>query len=243
LRREEVAQLAGLGVTWYTRLEQGQEIGVSTQVLESIARTLQLSPDERNHLFILARAQLPLSPQPATTAVGPALQQVLASLQPNPAYVTNKDWDIVAWNEAAVQVFSDFGAFPADERNLVWLVFLHPPMRQLYVDWPCVAQRTLALFRASAARDGTNPVFARRRDALLRSSPEFRAWWPQYDVDDMHVGRKELNHPRVGYMAFHAMNLLSPDTPDLRIFVYTPLADTDTPQKLAALCPPTHPSR
>ncbi|MGG3574289.1 helix-turn-helix transcriptional regulator [Bacillus gobiensis] len=192
LRREELAQISGISYTWYMKLEQGQNIQVSEQVLESLSQALRLSANERNHLYVLARKQLPLPKQTEIHQVNQELQLVLNSFNSSPAFVTNERWDIVGWNHAASKVFVDYSTLFSWERNLVWLIFTRPEFRELYIEWECVAQRVLALFRASGGHDTNETWFTKLRDQLLQISPEFQSWWSQHDVGDAHVGRKEL---------------------------------------------------
>src|SRR6266699_5833052 len=175
LRREELALVAGIGVTWYTGLEQGRAITVSMQVLESLARVLDLNADERNHLFLLARQQQPVDPYLFTTAVSPALQCILDNMGISPAYVANPRWDLLAWNQAMACVYqTDFGALPLRERNILRLVFTSPSQRMPLIDWEKAAQGLLALFRVSTQRY----VGELWREALVaeleRASPQFR---------------------------------------------------------------------
>ena len=114
LRREEVAQLAGVGVTWYTWLEQGRDIHVSTQVLDSLAQTFRLTPAEKAHLFLLAGQASPAQPIPPKEHVSPFLHQFLEHLGTSPAYITGRRWDVLAWNLAACQVFANFATMPED---------------------------------------------------------------------------------------------------------------------------------
>lgn len=235
LRREELAQLAGIGLAWYVKLEQGQDIQVSAQVLESLARTLQLTPDERTYLFVLAREHLPLPIHTAPPQISAELQNVLDTFLPSPAFVVNERLDIVGWNRTASQIFADFAALPAWERNLVWLVFTDPAQRTLYVQWEKTAQRILGLFRASGGQHADDDWFIERRDQLMQASPEFRAWWVRHDVGEGHLKRKELVHPVVGLLVVQPMALVVADDPNLIISLYTPLPEADTARKLAQL--------
>src|SRR5260370_30160517 len=152
LRREELALLAGVGATWYTWLEQGRAITVSGQVLESLARVLQLDADERTHLFILAREQLPADPLPLTQTVDSALQLILDTMGIYPAWVLSPRWDIIAWNQAACRVLGDVSVMTSRERHILWLLFTDARYRAMAVDWEREAQRFLALFRATTQR-------------------------------------------------------------------------------------------
>jgi transcriptional regulator with XRE-family HTH domain len=235
LRREELAQLAGIGVTWYTSLEQGRAITVSTQVLESLARVLDLNAVERNHLFLLAREQQPADPYPFTTAVSPALQHILESMGTSPAYVTNPRWDVLAWNQAMACVYTDYGALPLRERNILRLMFTHPLQRVLLANWEQAAQGLLALFRASTERYVGESWLKALVAELELVSPEFRAWWPCHAIQTTHTGKKELNHPLVGRLVLQPTTFQVTDAPDLRMIIYTPLAEANTAKKLAQL--------
>ncbi len=235
LRREELAQVAGISPTWYMKLEQGQEIQVSAQVLESLCRVLQLTADERTHLYLLARQQLPLPLKPHTSQISEDLQGVLDALNPHPAFVVNERWDVMGWNIAAGQVFADYGVYSDWERNLAWMMFTQSDQRTLYANWECWAKLTLSLFRASGARAAGELWFIERRDRLIQMSAEFREWWPQHEVGEAHMGHKELNHPLVGSLMLRSTTLLVADDPNLKLFVYTPLPQADTAQKLAWL--------
>ena len=235
LRREELAQIAGIGLTWYTKLEQGQDIRVSEQMLESLAQTLQLTPDERVHLFVLARGHPPLPARTCTHQLGVEHQRLLNDLNPNPAYVTNDCWDIIGWNQAASSVFSDFAALSLWERNLVWIILTHPSQRTLVVNWECVAQRMVGLFRASGARDPGASWFIERRDRLLEVSPAFRDWWTQYDVGEVNIQRKDLHHPLVGRLSLQSTIMQLLDVAELKFFIYTPLPENDTASKIRNL--------
>ncbi len=235
LRREEVAQLADVGTTWYTWLEQERAIRVSAQVLDSIARALQLDGAERRHLFLLADQPLPPLPPPFEERVSPALQRLLDAQGRNPAYVVGRRWDRIAWNGAARAVFDDFPTLPPRERNTVWRLFTDPTKRRFHVDWVGTAQHVLAQFRADSARHVGDPWFTELIDDLHRASPEFRAWWPRHDVWGNPDGRKELEHPCSGRLVLEHTTLQVPDAPDLKVIMYTPLPEADTAVKLAGL--------
>jgi len=239
LRREELALLAGIGVTWYTGLEQGRAITVSTQVLESLARVLDLNADERNHLFLLARQQQPADPYPFTTAVSPALQSIVDNMGISPAYIANPRWDLLAWNQAMACVYqTDFGALPVRERNILRLVFTSPSQHMPLVFWEKAAQGLLAQFRASTERYVGEPWRSALVTELEQASPQFRSWWPRYDIQATHTEKKELNHPLVGRLLLQPTTFQVTDAPDLRMVIYTPLEEANTVQKLARLVEP-----
>ena len=228
LRRTEVAHLASVSVDWYTWLEQGRSITVSTQVLESIAQTLHLDANEREHLFLLAHQQLPLERVPTRPAVSATVQRFLDHLGTSPAYVTEEHWDVVAWNDAACAVFGDFGQMKTQERNLIWRMFLAPSHRQMLADWEEHARQVLAQFRASCGRLFDDPRVAELLNDLMTNSPEFRAWWPDHEVQRIPEGKKVFNHPQKGFLVFEHLTFEVYDAPELKVTVYTPVDETET---------------
>jgi transcriptional regulator with XRE-family HTH domain len=236
LRREEVATLAGVSVDWYTRLEQGRDIQVSAQVLDSIARALRLSAADRRHLFQLAlRQQPPDSPSPRPT-VPRALQSFLDLQEVAPAFVVDPTITVIAWNKAASAVYGDYAAMSELERNSVWRTFTSPYMRELLQDgWEEHARRQLARFRAGYGRFVGDPWWTERIGELTRVSPEFRQWWPQQDVLYSPEGRKLIHHPVVGKLAFENVSFQASESPDLQIKVSTPLPDFETASKIRRL--------
>jgi transcriptional regulator with XRE-family HTH domain len=235
LRREELALLAGVGATWYTWLEQGRAITVSGQVLESLARVLQLDADERTHLFILARDQLPADPLPLTQTVDSALQLILDTMGIYPAWVLSPRWDIIAWNQAACRMFADFSTMTSRERHLLWFLFIDPRHRAMAVDWEREAQRFLALFRASTQRYVGEAWLTELVNDLKQVSPSFREWWSRYDVQGVQTEHKHLIHPLVGLLILQAKTFQVADHPDLQMIVYTPVSGTGTAARLAVL--------
>lgn len=236
LRREEVAQLAHVGVSWYTLLEQGRALHPSREVLQSIVEALQLTSEERHHLFVLADQQplveTPVSPE----QVSPALRRVLDALNPLPAYVIGRRWDVLAWNATAEQVLLLSKSAPPYAYNCVWRMFADPLSRHLYhPKWEQVAQKVLAGFRAESARNTDEAWFKHLIADLQRVSPEFRAWWPRHDVRGRSDARKEIEHPLVGGLMFEHTSLQVPTLPELKLMIYTPLPETDTLEKLQQL--------
>jgi transcriptional regulator with XRE-family HTH domain len=235
LRREEVAQLAGISVTWYTWLEQGRDIGVSEQVLESIATTLRLGVQERNHVFRLARKQVPPDPSPTTQTVSPALRSVLDNLSVSPAWVIERRWSTLAWNRAAREVFGDFGAGPSGERNILRFVFTDEALRRRLVDWEAFARSMLATFRASCGKHVGESWFLRLVEDLKRGSPEFRRWWPQHDVREAPLERLVLDHPDVGPLELDNVSFQVKSGPELRVCVYAAAPGSQTAEKIERL--------
>lgn len=227
--------IAGVGTTWYTWLEQGREVRPSVEVLTALAEALRLDAAEKQHLFILADRQQPERRAVAPEKVDGPLLHMLQSLVLQPAYVVGRRWDVLAWNPAAVAVFGDYGLLEGDARNIVHMVFTSPHHRHLLVDWEQLARTVLASFRAASARYVGDPDFERLIELMTRSSPEFRAWWPQRDVAHRLSGVKHVRHPSAGAMTFEHMSLSIGDGSDMKLIVYTPLAEQNSIAKLQAL--------
>jgi transcriptional regulator with XRE-family HTH domain len=224
LRREEVAQLAGVGITWYTWLEQGRPINVSTAVLDAVARTLRLDRHERAHLFTLAGHADRLPDQVPDVVPGP-VQAVLDALDPVPARVVSARWDVLAYNRAEAAVMGDYALRPPQERNIVWLLFCDPGMRERVPAWTDDAAYVLAQFRAAMAEHVGEPAWRRLLEELSERSADFRRMWERHDVAGPAPHVKRLWHPRVGELRFETATLLLPDPPGARMTVHTPSDD------------------
>ncbi|MGW3999437.1 helix-turn-helix transcriptional regulator [Amycolatopsis sp. NPDC004772] len=215
LRREELALLAGISATWLTYLEQGRDVRPSGQVLDALARALRLTGAEQEHLHRLAgRGDAPGESFPEEAA--PEVAGVPALLGGNPAYVTGICYDVLAVNDAAEELFRGIG--PGG--NVVRWLFTEPAAREVLVDWAQEARGVLARLRAIAGRHPDHPRVTRLVAELTEASPEVRAWWPQYDVQFSHAGRKRLRHPRLGeitvpHAAFHVA-----ERPEQTLVVY-----------------------
>ena len=232
LRREEVAQLAGVGITWYTWLEQGREINPSAQVLDAIARTLQLDVHEHSHLFTLAGL--------ATTTIAsecqalcPTIQPLIDQLEPFPAMVVNARLDLLAYNRVYASFFDDLDTIPLEDRNLLWLLFTHPQWRAAVVDWEDV-DRVVAEYRAAMAEHLDDPAWKTLVTRLHRASPEFSAVWERHDVQGVESRTKRTRHPTAGLLKVDYTNLWIGQQVGVRIVTYTP-ADERTRAKLEAL--------
>lgn len=235
LRREEVAQLAGIGLTWYTWLEQGRPIQVSTQVIESLSRVLLLGREERIHLCLLAKQPLPSDIPGYQGTVSPALQHVLDSLVLCPSLVTDQRWNVIAWNKAACLMFGDFTKMNIRERNIVWAMFTDHKYKQLIIDWSQYAKRLLGRFRATFGRYIEDPWLAQFIEDLKMQSPEFNSWWPLHEIESNSEKYKQLNHPAAGILDFEVSNFDVSDNSGLKMIVHTPLAGTDTAAKMKSL--------
>jgi transcriptional regulator with XRE-family HTH domain len=235
LRREEVAQLAGVGTTWYTWLEQGRDVRASLEVLEAIAAALRMSPAERAHLVLLGRGDRVLPCKGPPERVSPALRRLIENLGPNPAYLLGRRWDYLAWNRAMEVLFSWKPGRDPLSRNHIWLMFMDPARRELMDDWERSARTIAAKFRADHARNIGDPAFEQLISALRSSSPEFRKWWNKHEVASGGEARKELNHPAAGRLVFmHAVFNREMES-EHRLVLYSPVDEDDTPARFARL--------
>jgi len=232
LRREEVSTLAGISATLYTWLEQGREIGVSSRVLDSVARVLKLDSLERTRLFQLAMRQPPTDRAARRPSVSPLLKRLIDNISATPALVMGRRLDLLAWNYAARAFFVDFEAIPADERNLLWLFFTNPTMRLRYVDWPARAQHVLAQFRLEYGRAAGDPEFEALVEKLKLVSREFAEWWTRHDVRLLDEGRTEYRHPAVGRLIAEYINFSVNGNPELTVAVLTPAPELRSIEKV-----------
>ncbi|MCL6323851.1 helix-turn-helix transcriptional regulator [Pectobacterium polaris] len=191
LRREEVAALAGVGLTWYTWLEQGRDIGVSAAFLDSLARVLKLDAAERRHLFLLAHERPPAEPGKTWCVVPPLVRRLMHDLAPHPAYILNLRWDVLTFNEPANQLFS-FDAHPSERRNLLWLLFTDPLLHERFIDWERQAPQMLSSFRRDFARATQEADIHELVDELEQVSPDFKTWWRQHEVHAPCSGVRQL---------------------------------------------------
>ncbi|PNE35245.1 XRE family transcriptional regulator [Streptomyces eurocidicus] len=234
LRREEVAHLAAVGVTWYTWLEQARDIKVSAQVLDSIARALMLDRVERSHLFALAETA---DPMPDTTCLGVSeqLRMMLERLEPFPACVQNARYDIRAYNRAYGRLMGGLDSLPVEEHNCLWLAFTHPRIGDTFVDRPEVIQSMAAKFRASMAEHIADPAWNCLLKRLLDASPEFRALWARHEVAPPTARTARVfQHPEAGLLRLNLTSLWVGPQSGARLVTFVP-ADETTRERLELL--------
>jgi transcriptional regulator with XRE-family HTH domain len=234
LRREEVAVLAGVSTEWYTRLEKGHTAGVSEDVLEAVARALQLDEAERTYLFDLARAAIKptRSPQRRSSAqVQPRVQWMLDSMTGSAAFVANGRLDIVAANSLGRALHSPLFGAPRRPANFARFQFLDPRARDFYPDWEGAANITVALLRAEAGRFPGDAQLRELVGELSTVSEEFRTRWAAHDVRIHHNGAKQFRHPVVGTLdlGYYTLELPTEDHRGLRLTIYT--AEPGTPSE------------
>jgi hypothetical protein len=233
LRREEVATLAGVGVTWYTWLEQGRDINASSQVLDAVARTLLLDPHERLHLFRLADA--PDGTGAAdSTAVSPTSQTLLDKLDPFPACIRNARYDVLAWNAAYDRLMGPLDGLPFQERNSLWRMFTVPSCRAATLDWEEGTRRMVAEYRAAMAEHVAEPAWKCLVSRLSKASPEFVETWERHEVAQPENLTKRYLHPQAGLLKLNYTHLWLGQRLGTRMTVYTP-ADQQTQERLTDL--------
>ena len=237
LRREEVALLAGVGVTWYTWLEQGRPINASTQVLDAIARTLRLDQPEREHLYRLAdvpEARAAEKEAAQLAEVVPDIQQILDGFTGLPAALLNERFDLLAWNAAYAAVFPDVVSQPVCERNVLWLSFTLPACCHPYPRCDPQLQRLVAQLRAAYGRHVGEPAWTKFVRRLQSASPEFARLWAQHDVASPASYLKVFRHPAHDRLVMTTTSLGVHAAPGTRMIVYTP-SDEITRAALASL--------
>jgi transcriptional regulator with XRE-family HTH domain len=226
LRREEVAQLASLSVTYYTFLEQGRPVRPSPQVLDALAAALRMSAAERRYLHVLAygpggvAGQDPSAPAPPER-LDPAVADLVKRLDPFPTLVKGRRWDVLTANSAACELFADWSAGAPGERNLVRWMFTTDRAREVYLEWEPEARAMLGRFRLSAARYPDDPDIRALIAELQRDSEHVRDWWPRHDVTAIGSGTKKLRHPRLGPVEYSHVVLQVADRPDQTLVTYS----------------------
>jgi transcriptional regulator with XRE-family HTH domain len=233
LRREEVAQLAAVGVTWYTWLEQARDIQVSAQVLDAIARGLLLDASERRHLFALAGAPDPAPPISCPT-ITPSVAALMEQLEPMPCMAANARFDILAYNRPYSWMIGDLDAVAPQDRNLLLLAFTHPDWKRALVDYEQATSMMVAKFRSAMADHVAEPAWKALLKRLMLASPEFAAKWGQHEVGATGNGEKRFLNPHVGLLHVEFTNLWLGPRESTRLVVYTP-ADEETRERLERL--------
>ncbi|MGW4161662.1 helix-turn-helix transcriptional regulator [Streptomyces sp. NPDC004788] len=223
LRREEVAQLSAVGVTWYTWLEQARPIQVSPQVLDALADALQLDPTERTHLFALA-GQADPHPEAACPTVTPALRALLTQLEPIPACVQNGRYEYLAYNRTFGRLYCDLEKLPREDRNTLWLAFTNDDFRAAAAaELPEVQRAIAGKFRAAMAEHLAEPAWKALLRRLQDASPEFREIWARHDVVDSGGRAKVVRNAHVGLLNVEHTNLWLGPAAGSRLITYVPL--------------------
>ncbi|MFG2142345.1 helix-turn-helix transcriptional regulator [Streptomyces sp. NPDC048650] len=231
LRREEVAVLSGVGVSWYTWLEQGRDITVSEEVVGAIARALLLNAAERAHLYRLAGLHPPQDAPAPSAPTSPELQRLLDSWLPRPGYIRDRHWNFAAVNEMAREVFG----YGDTDHNCLVSFFTNARYRALHRHWAECAPEVAAGFRADAARYPDDGEFERIAGDLAAVSPEFAELWARHDVAEHTSAVKAVDHAEAGVLVFDATLMPLPDTPGHSLILHNPRPGTDTQERLEEL--------
>jgi transcriptional regulator with XRE-family HTH domain len=220
LRREEVAELAGIGVDWYIRLEQGRTVSPSVATIDALARALRLGKVEHAHLRALARNADRRAFVRET--VPEAMRRMVKELR-QPAYLTGRRWDLLAWNDAADDLFG-FNRLAEEDRNILLCVLTAPDARRLFgAAWTEEARRMVAQFRTTHDLWAGDPAFTDLLERLRQGCPGFAMWWEEHDIRAGGAGRKQLNHPTKGLVSFDYATFQANEDPSLKLAIYTPV--------------------
>ena len=234
LRREEAAMLAGISVEYYTRLERGNAAGASEDVLEGVARSLQLDEAERAHLFDLVRGanakSRPARRRPAQERVRPTVQRILDSITA-PAYVRNGRLDLIAANTLGHALYAPVFEDPSGTPNMARFTFLTPRAGDFFHDWEKIASDAVAILRAEVGRDPYDKLLSHLIGELSTRSDEFRVRWAAHNVKFHRTGAKTLHHPVVGDLTLDYEALDLPGDTGQRILVYS--AEPGSPSQQA----------
>jgi transcriptional regulator with XRE-family HTH domain len=225
LRREEVAELAGLSTTWYTWIEQGRDVSVSPTALARLARALRLGRAQRQYLFELAGKR---DPDPGASDIDElpaALTACVASIA-GPAYLLDRHWDARAWNPAAERLFAGW-LDRLGGRNLLRFIFLEPAARLLISDWERRARRVVAEFRAHCGAHLDDPGLRRLIDELRGLSADFAQMWEQHGVLGREGGERTFNHPTDGFLRFEQVTFELASHADIKLTILVPLTQCD----------------
>ena len=220
LKREEVAQLAGVSLTWYTWIEQGRDINFSVDVLNSVLRALQLSPHERRYAFELCGFQF--DSDSSNQDIAPSLRQLVDHQNPYPAYILGRYWHVLHINQSASELFCGFDELPAQRRNIIWYTFACDEARTLVHEWEIRARRIIAEFRADCRAYLTDRWLIELIDDLRKVSSEFDMWWEQHDVQFREEKQKIFHHPTRGILTFNQHTLKVSANSDVKLIVHVP---------------------
>lgn len=226
LRREEVALLAGVGVTWYAWLEQGRQINASMQVLDAVARTLRLDRVEREHLYRLAEAT-PLRTECARHVVPDTIREIVFSLEPLPASLINSRFDILLSNNASEELFWAWHSMPCIHKNTLWCCVTEPTARDKFPEYEKHVRYLVARLRSAYSRHIGDQDWEEDIRRLSSLSREFADLWARHEVADPEPRVLTYQHPRAGSLSLAISELEVPYMPEARIVVYTP-RDDDT---------------
>ncbi|WP_194814896.1 helix-turn-helix transcriptional regulator [Nocardia sp. XZ_19_385] len=226
LRREEVAELAGVSLTWYTWLEQGRKIAASPQVVDALARALRLEPVQHRQLRRLAGLADPVVKYQVGDEIS-RLQRMVDALCPTPAVVHDARLDFVVWNTAFSRIRTDPAALPPERRNLLWWMYTDERNRAMMRRWEPAARAILSQFRVLLGNSPGDPRLTQVVSELSAASAEFRTWWLEYPVQDFRPTTIGIDHPEAGPIDLELFQLRPVENPELLLVVQLPATDDD----------------
>ena len=235
LRREEVAMLAGVGLSWYTWLEQGRDINVSAAFLENVARALALSEVERRHLFVLAHRRPPPVLGQTECCISPLVQQLLDDLTRRPAYILNLHWDVIAWNEAGNRLFG-FDDVPSDQRNMMWMLFSDDSLNSRIRNWPEQAGQILSSFRRDFAQNPNDEILCALIDRLVDQSSAFADLWHHQTGHVRCHGTRYIQCGNIGPVGFDHSTFVVDEEKHLRMVVYAAMGNDKNAAAFEDVC-------
>lgn len=226
LRREEVAILAGVSLTYYTWLEQGRDLTPSRDVIDSIAQALQLSSVEKSHLYQLWNPHASDTDFATPTIVNPQMQKIIDQIT-YPCHITNERSEVLAWNKVAKEKFTDFASIPVQRRYFIRLLFEDMEMRQRIVNLEEFSNYSVGVFRTYYDKYRNDPWFETTVEHLIQNSAEFERIWRQYDVEPKKIQKIILLSPGAHQSVHYNIHSLvnHSDSPDIHICIYTPVTD------------------
>ncbi len=236
LRREEVAQRAAVGITWYTWLEQGRNITVSPQVLHGIARALQFNTIEQRHLFALARLPIPEQIEELSYEITPKIQAIINGFGDLPVMLINQKWDVLAWNPLMQKLCGTLEGKTQGKRNILRIMFTDPQSRNRILNWEQQAKSSIGLFRSAKAKFVETEWYLELIANLTADSKEFREWWPRQTICQAMNTPKRYSHPdpRIGKLDVETTLLDVPEYPNLQLLINTPVNEQSR-KKLTSL--------
>ena len=228
LRREEVAAMAGVGITWYTWLEQGRDIGVSSEFLDDLCKVLKLDPAERRHLYMLTQKRPPKESARTAYTVPVVIRDMLFRLPDNPAFVLNLRWDVLAWNGAGDKLFG-FSDQPQETRNMLWMTFADERLRARLSPWEEQARRLLTSFKRDFVQSPQDAELISLTENLSRMDDAFRLWWKRPDIDGLCNGKRTFDLDHLGEVTLSHLTMILDNDRQLRLVYYTPLDEATEP--------------
>lgn len=236
LRREEIAFLSGVSLTWYTWLEQGRDINPSRQVIDAVAVNLRLTEVEHDYVLGLVGFTPPPRPELAEPEPVPGhVQHLLDALDPAPSFALTPHWDLAAWNRAYRGLFPGVLDAAPNERNLLLFIFTDPRVRAMLPEWSTTSRQFLAEYRAETGGRMGGAQHVRLVGHLRSVSDDFARAWDEHAVERFESRRRVFDHPSAGRLEFEQVNLLPQDVPDLRVISYLPVTAGETPTRVRTL--------